>query len=188
QIVPFVNPYLERLHIFLSHLQNKLGRLKDEDLAQGILDNIDMDSYRLQKQGESKIELEQGEELKPLPEDMAGGVREPEMEYLSGILKTFNEKYGTEFSDDDKVRKMTAELMQDVANDSEFMEAFKHSDRQNAKITFDKVLAEKLINHINTNFEVYRLFNDNPEFKQDFTEFMFGAMVKEIGRMGVQRM
>ncbi|MEO6039979.1 MAG: type I restriction endonuclease, partial [Saprospiraceae bacterium] len=27
QIVPFVNPYLERLHIFLSHLQNKLGRL-----------------------------------------------------------------------------------------------------------------------------------------------------------------
>lgn len=58
QIIPFVNPYLERLYLFPNHLQNKLGRQHDEDLARGILDNID--SYQLQKEGEFYIQLEQG--------------------------------------------------------------------------------------------------------------------------------
>ena len=49
QIIPFVNPYLERLYLFLNNLQNKLVKPDSEDLAQGILDHIDMDSYRLQR-------------------------------------------------------------------------------------------------------------------------------------------
>lgn len=185
QIVPFTNPYLERLYIFLNHLQNKLGRQRDEDLAQGILDNIDMDSYRLQREGEFNIQLEQGYELPSFSTDGSSMVSEPELENLSTILRTFNEKYGTQFSDDDKVKKMTQDLMQDVANDQEFINAFIHSDQQNAKITFDKVLAEKLINHINTNFEVFKMFNDNPEFRHDFTELLFGAMVKDFGKLNV---
>jgi type I restriction enzyme R subunit len=47
-----------------------LRKQRDEDLAQGILDNIDMDSYRLQKEGEFNIQLQQGDELKPIPTDM----------------------------------------------------------------------------------------------------------------------
>ena len=128
QIVPFVNPYLEKLYMFLKHLQNKLGRDKDEDLAQGILDNIDMDSYRLQKEGEFKIILEKGDELKPIPTEMRGGTAEPVVEYLSNIVKAFNNKFGTTFTDEDKVKKMTQDLMQDVATDNEFIQAFNHSD------------------------------------------------------------
>jgi type I restriction enzyme, R subunit len=41
-----------------------------------------MDSYRLQKEGEFNIQLQQGDELKPIPTDMRGGAAEPEMEYL----------------------------------------------------------------------------------------------------------
>jgi type I restriction enzyme R subunit len=77
QIVPFVNPYLERLYLFLNHLQNKLGKQRDEDLAQGILDNIDMESYRYQKEGEQIIQLQQGDELKPMPTDMRAEQQNP---------------------------------------------------------------------------------------------------------------
>ncbi|NCX94835.1 MAG: hypothetical protein EBX41_00245 [Chitinophagia bacterium] len=180
QIIPFVNPYLERLYIFLNHLQNKLGRLANEDLAQGILDNIDMGSYRLQREGEFNIHLEQGEELKPIPTDMRGGKPDTELDNLSNILKSFNDKYGTQFSDEGKVHKMTQDLIKDVANDQEFVNALTHSDKQNARITFDKVLADKLINHINSNFEVFKLFQDNPDFKHDFSEFIFDAMMKNF--------
>lgn len=173
QIVPFVNPYLERLYLFLNHLQNKLGRQHDEDLAQGILDNIDMDSYRLKKEGEFNIKLLQGDELKPIPTDMKGGVSEPEMEYLSTIVKAFNDKFGTTFTNEDKVKKMTEELMADVAQDKEFANAFKYSDEQNAKITFEEVLKRKLIDHIETNFEVFKEFNDNKEFRDFFAGTMF---------------
>jgi type I restriction enzyme R subunit len=180
QIVPFVNPYLERLYLFLNHLQNKLGKQRDEDLAKGILDNIDMDSYRLQKEGEFNIQLQQGAELKPIPTDMRGGAAEPEMEYLSTIVKAFNDKFGTTFTNEDKVKKMTEDLMADVAQDAEFANAFKHSDEQNAKITFEEVLKRKLIDHIETNFEVFKEFNDNKEFRDFFTGTMFKIIKRDF--------
>ena len=180
QIVPFVNPYLERLYLFLNHLQNKLVKPKDEDLAKGILDNIDMDSYRLQKEGEYNLQLEQGDELKPIPTGMGGGTAEPELEYLSNIVKAFNDRFGTTFTNEDKVKKMTGELMQDVANDEEFVSAFKHSDEQNAKITFEEILQKKLVNHIESNFEVFKEYSDNPEFRAFFANQMFNMMLRDF--------
>ena len=187
QIVPFVNPYLERLYLFLNHLQNKLGRQRDEDLAQGILDNIDMDSYRLQKEGDFNIQLQQGDELKPMPTDMRAGVADPEMEYLSNIVKAFNDRFGTAFTNEDKVKKMADELMKDVANDKEFVSAFKHSDTQNAKITFEDVLKRKLIDHIETNFEVFKEYNDNKEFRDFFAGTMFQLMQRDFMKFNVNQ-
>ncbi|MDI3322419.1 type I restriction endonuclease subunit R [Pinibacter soli] len=115
QIVPFENPYLERLYIFLSHLQNKLGGEAPIDMAQGILDNIDMDSYRLQLEATNNIAMEQGEELQPMPTDMRSGISDSDIDNLSNILKTFNDRYGTKFEDVDKVREMAASVAKDVA-------------------------------------------------------------------------
>jgi type I restriction enzyme R subunit len=177
QIVPFTNPYLERLYIFLNHLQNKIQREQGEDLAQGVLDSIDLDSYRLQRQGEFNITLEQGKELMPSSE-MGNGVAEPEMETLSNIVKAFNDHFGTTFTNEDKVRKMTAELMQDVKIDQAAMDninaSLNKNDIQNAQITFTDILKEKMINHIDSNFEVFKEYNDNPEFKT----FLAGQMFK----------
>lgn len=185
QIVPFVNPYLERLYLFLNHLQNKLGRERDEDLAQGILDNIDMENLRYQLEATTNIALEQGDELKPIPTEMRGGVSEPEMEYLSNIVKAFNDRFGTAFTNEDKVKKMTEDLMQDVANDKEFVNAFRHSDTQNAKITFEDVLKRKLIDHIETNFEVFKEYNDNKEFRDFFAGTMFQLMQRDFMKFNV---
>jgi type I restriction enzyme R subunit len=176
QIIPFVNPYLEELYLFLKHLQNKLGKLRDEDLAKGILDNIDMDSYRIQKQGEFKIQLQQGEELKPIPIGTREGVAEPQMEYLSNLVKEFNERFGTNFTNEDKVKKLTDDLMTDVAQDAEFENAFRNTDEQNARLTFEKVMKEKINDYFETNFDFYKAFNDNKEFQDYFINKMFEIM------------
>jgi len=184
QIVPFTNPYLERLYIFLNHLQNKIQREQGEDLAQGVLDTIDLDSYRLQRQGEFNITLEQGKELMPSSE-MGSGVAEPEMETLSNIVKAFNDRFGTTFTNEDKVRKMAAELMQDVKTDQAAMDninaSLNKNDIQNAQITFTDVLKEKMINHIDSNFEVFKEYNDNPEFKAFLAGQMFKLLINDIG-------
>jgi len=182
QIVPFVNPYLERLYLFLNHLQNKLGKQPDEDLAQGILDNIDIDSYRLQKEGEFNLKLQQGEELKPIPTEMRNGAAEPELDYLSNIVQAFNDRFETQFTNDDKVKKMTEDIMADVANDVEFVNAFIYSDEQNAKIAFERVLKRKLIDHIESNFEVFKEYTDNEEFRDYFAGTMFKIMQKDFVR------
>jgi type I restriction enzyme, R subunit len=186
QIVPFENAYLERLYIFLNHLQNKLGGETPIDFAQGILDNIDMDSYRLQLEATTNILMEQGEDLKPIPTDMRGGTSDAEIDRLSNILQTFNDRYGTQFEDVDKVRQMAENVAKDVAQNQELITSIKYSDDQNARITSDKVVGEELLKHITTNFDLYKLYSDNKEFKEDFSAMMFG-MVKEIFNRGLNK-
>ena len=181
QIVEFENAYLERLYIFLNHLQNKLGGDSSVDLAKGILDNIDMDSYRLQLESTTRVVLEQGEDLKPIPTEMRGGVNDPEIDRLSSILQTFNERYGTEFEDADKVRKMAVDIAEGVMNNQEMKNSMEYSDEQNAKITNDKVVADEMLKHINSNFNFYKHYSDNKEFKEDVNNMIFG-LVKEMLR------
>jgi type I restriction enzyme R subunit len=186
QIVPFENPYLERLYIFLNHLQNKLGGETPIDLAQGILDNIDMDSYRLQLEATTNIAMEQGEDLKPIPTDMRGGTSDAEIDRLSNILQTFNDRYGTQFEDADKIRRMAEDIANDVAKNEDLVNSMKYSDEQNARITSDTVAQKELLKHVTTNFDFYKLITDNKEAKEDFNAMMF-SMVKDIFNRGLNK-
>lgn len=190
QIVPFTNPYLERLYIFLNHLQNKIVKEQGEDLARGILDNIDMESYRLQKEGESKIILQQGKDLLP-SQEVKGAVADPQLEYLSNIVKAFNDRFGTSFTNEDKVRKMTEELMQDVKDDRAAMDninaSLNKNDVQNAQITFTDILKEKMINHIDSNFEVFKEYNDNKEFRDFLAGTMFQLMQQDFLKLNLRK-
>lgn len=184
QIVEFENAYLERLYIFLNHLQNKLGGDTSVDLAQGILDNIDMDSYRLQLESTTNVVLEQGEDLKPIPTEMRGGMNDPEIDRLSSILQTFNERYGTEFEDTDKVRKMAVNVAEGVFNNEEMRNAYEFSDEQNSRITNDKIVSEEMLKHINDNFNLYKIYSDNKEARADINNMIFG-LVKEMLSDGI---
>ena len=65
-----------------------------------------MDSYRVEKKAVLKIALaDQDAEIEPVPTDTSGHKAEPEMDRLSSILKTFNDQFGTLFTDTDRVAK-----------------------------------------------------------------------------------
>lgn len=191
QIVPFVDPYLERLYLFLSHLQNKLGIVTGEDLAKGILDSIDMESYRLKKQGDFRIGLGQGDELMPMPTEMRGGGADPDIVALSKIVEAFNERFGTEFTNEDKVRKMTQDLMDDVMADKSAVQninaSLQQENLQNARIAFTEVLKDKMINHIDSNFEVFKEYNDNKEFRDFLAGTLFELMQKSFKESEINR-
>lgn len=179
QIVDFENVYLERLYIFLNHLQNKLVTETEPDFSQGVLDNIDMDSYRLQLDATINIVMEQGEDLQPIPTDMRGGVSEPEIDQLSNIIQTFNDRYGTEFEDVDKVRQMAESIVTGVSKNEDMLNSLRYSDEQNARITSDKIAQDELLKHVTTNFDFYKVINDNAEAKEEFNAMVFN-MVKEL--------
>ncbi|MGZ3689507.1 MAG: type I restriction endonuclease subunit R, partial [Bdellovibrionota bacterium] len=103
-ILPYSNAEWEKLSIFLNLLIPKLPAPKEEDLSKGILESIDMDSYRVEKKAALKIALADADaEIEPAPTDGGGRKLEPELDRLSNILKTFNEAFGTLFTDADRV-------------------------------------------------------------------------------------
>ena len=63
KILSFNNNYWERLYWFLKFLMPKIKPTENEDLAKGILEAVDLDSYRLSKTTTDEITLQGGEEL-----------------------------------------------------------------------------------------------------------------------------
>ncbi len=58
QALPYANPEWEKLSIFLNFLIPKLPAPADEDLSKGILETVNMDSYRAEKQAAQRLSLD----------------------------------------------------------------------------------------------------------------------------------
>src|SRR5439155_19581203 len=72
-ILPYSNAQWEKLSIFLNFLVAKLPAPIDPDLSRGILEAIDMDSYRIEVNAAIKIALpDEDSEIGPVP-DGGGG-------------------------------------------------------------------------------------------------------------------
>lgn len=180
-ILPYSNSDWEKLSIFLNFLIPKLPAPKEEDLAKGILETIDMESYRAEVQASISISLtDEDAELDAVPS--TGGVRktDPEMDQLSNIIKTFNDLFGNiDWNDKDKIRKIiTEEIPAKVAADLAYQNAMKNSDKQNARIEHDKALGRIMVELIADNTELFKQFSDNPSFKKWLSDTIFGATYK----------
>lgn len=95
-IMPYGNADWERLSIFLNFLVPKLPAPEDEDLSRGILETIDLESYRNEARETMSIVLEDNDaEIEPIPSGKIGHPIEPTMDLLSSILLEFNDLWGT---------------------------------------------------------------------------------------------
>jgi len=175
QIRPFRNPDWESLKTFLKLLVNKLPSLNDADLSKGILESIDMDSYRIERQTTLAIQLEGSVEIAPPPPDTSGSKYAPNIDVLSNIIQDFNARFGNiQWTEQDQVRRFLFEdLPEEISKDEEYQNAKQYSDRQNAKITFDKKLVDKFQEFIFDHTEAYRKFTEDPDFKAWLSDTLF---------------
>jgi type I restriction enzyme R subunit len=158
-ILPYTNAEWEKLSIFLNFLVPKLPAPKEEDLSKGILDTIDMDSYRVEKKAAMKIQLPDSDaEIEPVPTTGGGHKPEPELDRLSNILKTFNDQFGNiPWTDADRVHKLiTEEIPAKVAADSAYQNARQHSDKQNARIEHDKALRKVMTDLLSDHTQLFQ--------------------------------
>lgn len=180
-ILPYTNSEWEKLSLFLNFLTPKLPAPKEEDLSAGILESIDMDSYRVEMKATISITLaDQDTEIEPVPTTAGGSKPAPELEYLSNIIRNFNDQFGNiDWNDEDKIRKIiTEEIPAKVSADKAYQNAIKHSDKQNARIEHDRALETVLIDLLSDHTELYKQFSDNPSFKKWLAETIFEVTYK----------
>ena len=175
-ILPYTNAQWEKLSIFLNFLIPKLPAPEEDDLSKGILETIDMDSYRVEKQAAVAIQLEDSDaEIGPVPASAGGSKPEPELDRLSNIVGAFNEEFGDiDWEDADRVRRLITEEIPDrVAADTAYQNAIVNSDRQNARIEHDKALGRVILNLMKDDTQLFKQFSDNEQFKRWLGETVF---------------
>jgi type I restriction enzyme R subunit len=158
----------------LNLLIPKLPAPQEEDLAKGILEAIDMDSYRAEKKATMKIALaDKDSEIEPVPTD--GGGRKPELDLdrLSNILKNFNDRFGTLFTDADRVaRRIRDDIAPKVAADSAYQNA-KENTPHTARLAHDKALGKVMQLLLKDDTEVYKQFVENEAFRREVSDLVY---------------
>ena len=175
-VLPYTNAEWEKRSIFLNFLIAKLPAPREEDLSKGILDAIDMDSYRVEKRAMRKIMLaDEDAEIDPVPTSAGGLHTEPVLDRLSNIIKTFNDLFGDiQWEDADRVRQLITETIPArVAEDTAFRNAHRNSDRENARIEHDKALLRVMTSMMKDDNQLFKQFMDNDGFKRWMTDTVF---------------
>jgi len=179
QILAFVDTDLEKLYVFARLLSRKLPVSRDQ-LPVEIQQAIDIDSFRISKTHAGKISLPRGApELEPVTAKGAYIPTPEELEPLSQIIRELNQRFGTDFREDDKVfiEQLEGKLAKDVALEA----SVRVNTLENARLTFDQVVNDRLQDLIETNFKFYKQITDDREFAKAFLDWLFGRYLKTSG-------
>lgn len=176
-LLPFTSVEWEKLSIFLGFLVPKLPTPREDDFSHGILETIDLDSFRVEKREAMKIALADDDgEIDPIPlGDAANGRPDPELERLSEIVRSFNDHFGNiPWEDADRIMKrITEEVPAKVAQDEKYQLAMANNDQANAKIEMIRALGTVMNGLLADETQLFQQFSDNPSFKKWLEDTVF---------------
>ena len=183
QVLPYGNAGWEKLSIFLSFLVNKLPAPAEEDLSRGVLDAVDMESYRMERKAAQSISLaEEDAEIAPVQPTGAGGAHEPEMDRLSNIITQFNQTWGSKFSEPGRVSEVLNRMPEQVLEDQQYQNARKNSGRQNAQVELDSALRRLVTSMVRCQTELYKAYTEDGDFREWLNAEMFRATYQDQGK------
>jgi type I restriction enzyme R subunit len=174
-ILPYGSPEWEKKSIFLTLLLPKLPPPKGEDLSEGILETVDLESYRLEKREAMAIKLsDDNAEIDPISTNINIFIPLPELEPLSQIIDEFHTLWGNiNWTDKDKIVKQLKELPVNVAKYQAYQNAIKNSDSQNARDESDRATMNEIEKSMSTGLELYKHIMDNEGLKKWVFDMVF---------------
>ena len=172
----------EKKQTVLSLLLPKLPTLGTDDLTKGLIEAVDFEAYRLQKQEERSIQLQNTDsEIEPVPTSTFAKLNEEDMQHLSVIESTFNELFGNiDWQDSELVRKQVEELTERVKNNDDVRNAMLRNDEATANQNCDESTQNEMTQMTLTHTELMQHYFKNKDFQQQLNE-----MVRERVRLAV---
>lgn len=158
------------------------AKLLDKCLPKGDTTTVDLNGkvileyYKLQKTSYGTIELESTDCALPNIKGGIGGKKKEE-DVLSGIIDKMNERFGTQFSEQDKVLEQFKSALK---KDEKMQSAAKSNDKSLCRYIYNTKFKDVAVNLYNQNDEFFMsLFGD--ENKMKFVmEQMFNVVFNEL--------
>ncbi|EAK3352639.1 type I restriction endonuclease subunit R [Campylobacter upsaliensis] len=171
QILPFNDIELEKLSILLKMLIAKIVPPRTEDLAKGILNNVDLNSIRIILESKKDISLSSNGEITPSSAD-GSSKKEVEFERLLNIVREFNTKFGSvDFGTNEKIAKELMDLKDDIAKEQTFRDSL--GDEQNARRLFADIFKIQYLQFFKRNKDFFTQLDNKEEFKERVSNVIY---------------
>jgi type I restriction enzyme R subunit len=182
QIITFTDVQLEKYYVFLSDLFKKLPP-SHNTLPTEVLEEIDLDSYKLQHQFTTDLQLES---TNSAMQGMTPGgdvkKEEEEIEWITKIIKVLNDTYGLDLKEEDKVE--FEKMKKNIYSNDILMGFFnKKNSKDNIQDKFNEEIDAELLNFINTKLELYNKLSEdkvNLMFKRLWFNDIYDKRVRGI--------
>ncbi|MEG3826162.1 type I restriction endonuclease subunit R [Mesomycoplasma ovipneumoniae] len=182
-ILPIGQVDWEKKVIFFERLIHRLPTPKGDDLSAGILESVDLESYRLEKKNTIVIILEDEDGKVEGLGIGAGKKNEVELDTLENIVSTFNDIFGNiDWQDKDNVARQIKELPEMVMKNEKFKNALKNSDIENIKREYHLALREVFRIIIVDNKELFGQWTNNSNFREWLSDTIFDEIMKKNKR------
>jgi type I restriction enzyme, R subunit len=176
QVLPFTDADLEKLYCFARHLRRLLPGERPE-LSREVQQNIDMESYRIQETASGKIALERKAGLlDPMATKPARALAPEELEPLSRIIATLNDRFGLHLGPEHRVT--LAQMMERLDADPALDASVRVNTRENVRLTFDQKVEQVIQDIVDTNFDLYKRITDDPGFGHVLKDFLFDQYLR----------
>jgi type I restriction enzyme R subunit len=181
QIMPFVDPDLERLFSFARYLELKLPR--DEKKAPLALDGeVALKYYRLTQTSAGTLSLTAAEPVVPLwgPTDV-GTRKAKDLEVaLSQIIDVLNERFGTEFTQADQL--LLDQFIQTAVEDPEVVERALANALDNFELAMKPRVEGLMIDRMDRNKEIVTRYLNDPVFEAAMFKALVAKLYQDIRR------
>ena len=181
QLLPFSDLSLEKLYIYLKFLSKVLPTINNP-LPFNVLEDVDMDSYKIDTRGEEESIILGEDEgiLKPLsPSDP--GYRPEEQTKLSQILEALNEAFATDFTDADRL--MVSQITDNMLSNNELMNKVRNNSKENVAARFGDFFNKELVTIFNSNKSFYDKITTNEQLRKRLEEDLLDLLYEEKGEV-----
>lgn len=161
QVCRLFDKDIHKFSIYVKFLATMLPKGSGDKVF--VDDKVMLEYYRLEKDFEGSIGLESTQEgFRPITGE--SGRREKKKDPLTVLIEKINEKYGTDFTEMDKV---LLQIENDYASEEKWQSYAENNDRKTFMLLFEKDFPEMAATRYEQNEDFFvRMFSDSDMMKQ----------------------
>lgn len=180
QIIPYGDSDMEMLYSFSRFLLPHLPRERDYEIVKPE-DDVSLQYYRIEKVTSGSIVLEDGEPygVKGITESGTGKAKD-EKKPLSEIIEVLNTKFGTEFSDEDRL--FFEQIKEKAVKDEKIIQTAEANTLDKFQLGIKKTIENLMIQRMAENDEIVSRYMEDIDFQKTAYEVLAKDIYERILR------
>mgnify|MGYP005786777537 FL=1 len=175
QVCRMFDKDMQKLYVYTKYLSKLLPKNNSEKI--NLNDALLLEYYKLQKTADGKITLQNEEGIVAPVSGSGGSGKDKEKDALSEIINKFNKKFGTAFTEQDKV---LAQLKSDMMKNEQMANSAKSGDKTAFRTLYEKYFNDIAITRYEENDNFFRGLFENEDKLKFIKELLLAELYNEL--------